>query len=245
MFFVTFTLFFGLMFAYRALESHVSQRFITKKLAIKLLFMIAIIQIFVIYIIPNSIFGILEAIFVPILIVRAHFWLLVRYRERKFVDNFCHLLDLIVLEMRSGQSFRVSLLNVGQRQEPFIQQKLLILGESLRFSTKRDLGSRFLNSIREEFLQIDANPHNSMGRLNTLRFKFRTLSDFRHKSGQAMQQSRAQAIVLIGLYFATLVFVWRNFRIWESPTLLLLSGILFLFGTAYMFFFVGRMKWKI
>lgn len=168
-------------------------------------------------------------------------------REKKFEDNFCHFLDLVILEMRAGTSFRSALQRVNQSHDAFTQQKVAKILEILRFSkTPTDkTASPFLSDVIEEFVNIDQNSHNSLSRLNQLRGRLKTVSDFRRKSGQALAQIRAQGLVMLALYFATFAFLKVFVPEFEHGLELLLSVLLLLIGTSTLFLYGRRYKWKV
>lgn len=245
MFFMLLALFFGLLTAFRISHAHISQRFMSSDDAKTVLVVLALVQLGAVCVISNRIISVLTASMLPIALIHIVYIIKIHFRESRFKDNFCHQLDLMMLEMRSGKSFRLSLQAVAQRQEMFIRHKLMTLHEGITFSPTAEIKDKFLAEIFKEFAIIDKNPHNGLNRLQTLRYRFRIMSDYRRKSGQACIQARVQGFVLFGLYFATLIFMSKNFSIRQNKDLLALSLLLFTIGTIMILTIGGRFRWKI
>jgi Flp pilus assembly protein TadB len=244
MLFSCLALFFGTLIAHRTLQKPVEQRFISSSTAEKLVSCILLAQFIVLWMCVGSIFALVISAIFPLIIIETAYRCMISRREKKFVDNFCHFIDLVLLEMHVGRSFRSSLELIAHQQEAFIQQKILTLLEALDFSVKRALQDGFLQLLLEEFRQIDRQPHNGIRRLQSLRHRFRLQSEFRRKSEQASLQARSQSLILAFLYIGSAIFMWRNYALAQHLTLLLLSATLFAGGTFWISFFSGRFKWK-
>jgi hypothetical protein len=86
---------------------------------------------------------------------------------------------------------------------------------------------------------------NIMERLKSLKKCHRLRAEFLRKSGQALRQQRLQALVLLGIYFALLIFVLRQFQ-WEDIVyFVVLSACLMSLGVFVLYRMGRRIKWKL
>lgn len=246
MIFVFIVSMFGLWTVFRTLNIFVRERFLARDRQIFLLLGIFAIQLGTIRLVANSFFGVWAVGLLPILISKSCFKLLIFIREKRFKQSFTQLIDEIIIEMRTGKSFRTSLSSANEKSNPFVQQKVRKIIELVRFKTNiRDLNDPYIESIVQEFRQIDDNSHNSLQRILSLRHRIRTESDYRRKSGQVVLQIRAQAAILIVLYFATALFVFANNKASSLGAEILVSFLLFFIGTAIVFLYGRSYKWKV
>ncbi len=246
MIFVFIVMLFGLWTVFRTLNFFVRERFLPRERQILIVFCISTVQFLISSHISNSYFGMWSLALFPILAAKITFTVLTFIREKRFKDTFSQFLDDIIIEMRAGQSFRSSLSKANEKTEPFVQQKIRKVIEMIRFSIPiNETQEPFIGSILEEFRRIDENSHNSLQRLLSFRHKLRVESDYRRRSGQAVLQIRAQAGVLIVLYFATALFVFTQLSIDKIGIEILLSFLLFFIGTAIVFMYGRGYKWKV
>jgi hypothetical protein len=167
-------------------------------------------------------------------------------RRKKAGDDFCHFLDELIVEMKSGAGFRASLREVSKRQSAFLHYHLCLLQHCIvsgRFESSS--APKGLQDGFYELFSCDKQTHNSVNRLTSLRHKVRIMSDFRRKSGQATLQIRSQSIVMFGLYLATVAFMSQQLGIVQIANEIAISGAMFLAGTVWMIKLGRGHKWKI
>lgn len=250
MIFVFIITMFGVLTLIRTLKLFVREKFINVKV-MKLLFCVmCVLFATVIYVCPHSYFLSWSVSVMFAVLPRIWFYFFTRKREQEFKDNFCHYLDDIVVEMRTGHSFRQSLQRSHERWPAFVHHKFSKILDLLRFSTDSLIDSalskdKFLKSIIEEFKTIDSHSHNSLARLISLRERLRTESDYRRRSGHVTLQIRTQALILTVLYIATFVFVMCTNNYKDIIKELLLSSLLFGMGLCVIFLYGRRYKWKV
>lgn len=239
--------FFGLAFAFRTMEICEEMRLISKKE----------IPIFKHLTFFSSLLCLLLMerhgflFWISILVCNTFFVTIILYRviERRirFKEKFLSNLNVIILKMKSGKSFRNALLELidsCERHESLLFSELYN-GVVFLHQIERLEKNRFLKTVLFEFQAVDMQPHMALRRLTSLRDKIRLEENFRRKSGQVSAQARAQALVLSVIYFALMVFVLRTFG-WDQNRNLILTSV-FLFGTGLIGVFrIGRgIKWKV
>ena len=238
---------FGIWTTFQTLNELVQQRFLSFKHAKEVRSVVLALQIGLLIIVGDSRILLWLVTLGPALALKASVFVSKIIRTSKFKDEFCHYLDLVILEMRCGRGFRDSLSCANEKVDAFMQQKLAKITEAIRFSGDGTgfREDRFLFDIFEEFKSVDKNPHNSLQRLCAIRYRLRVESEYRRKSGQVVAQLRAQAGILVGLYLATLFFVLMQNSLSEILPMVLISLTLFTTGTLATFLYGRRYKWKV
>ena len=170
------------------------------------------------------------------------------WRWRGYERDQIEILDLIILGMRSGQSYRVSLRQV-LRRPPWLAGFGELLGRRLEHhwqgSTDHFAGwPARLQSFAGDLISVDQSPHDALKRLQAWRRQLRTEFEFRRRSGQILTQIRTQAVVVGALYFALLAGVNWQVGFWRYRTLFLVSLALFSAGVFAIFTLGKKVKWS-
>lgn len=187
------------------------------------------------------------AIFSPLMILALALLSSVSRRSNHFKRDVLSVLSSIVLKMKSGRSFRQSLLETTQELDPHLRAKFTEIMNVVAFSQQSASMIRdpFVHQLIEEFVLIDQNPHASMRRLSVLRERIRIEEDFRRRSGQVLARQRAQSLIMCGLYLAIFVFMVWKFGWHANVSALTASLIFFSVGVAWMWMGGRRMQWKV
>ncbi len=239
-------LIFGFLTAQRILDEVVGQNILTKKQMTKFgttYFLILIALSFI----TNNYFILWAICFAPHLGFSIFIFWLKQSRRKKFEEHFEEILNMIILKMKSQKSFRNSFSEVINDSPPSTQRILLDIRDVVVFSqqNKSIHLSAFTQKIILEFVLADQTPHAALKRLINFRDCLKIQTDFRRKSGQVLQQIRAQSFLLSTVYFALLVFVLKRFGLSGHQQIILLSLILFLLGLGVIFYGGHKIKWKI
>lgn len=196
---------------------------------------------------PHSRTSMWLAIFLPLVIFAFALSASVSRRAMNFRRDVLSALSVVILKMKSGRSFRQSLLETTSECSPHLRAKLTEIINVVAFSQQNKLITRdlFVRELVDEFILIDQQPHASMRRLNVLRDKLRIEEDFRRRSGQVLSRLRAQSLVMCGLYLAVLAFMIWKFGWQRNVQALTISMILFSTGVLWMWAGGRRLKWKV
>lgn len=196
---------------------------------------------------PASRFALWCALFFPILIAAITLSAYISRRTRNFQSDVLGVLSILILKMKSGRSFRQSLLEATSECDPHVRAKLSEIASVVAFTQqeKKAHSDAFVSELIEEFRLIDRLPHASLKRLMVFREKIRIEDDFRRRSGQVLARLRAQSFIMCGLYVAVLIFMVMKFGWQTNSQPLLLSMLLFSFGVAWIWIGGRRLKWKV
>lgn len=183
----------------------------------------------------------------PLLVRLLGHWLLntvISMRLRKDIEIFMARLHL---NMRSGVSFRQSFQQIMESDRRFAHQLWKEIFNSVVFSQQKRIICRqsFVTEFVKELKNVDENSHSSLKRVEHLRQFLKIQSDFRRRSGQAMMQSRVQALVMAALYIAVFGFyLHRGFP--EGFHLMIGASLLFFTAGFIMQWMLGRkINWNI
>lgn len=169
------------------------------------------------------------------------------YRHKKIKDNLILIIDNLVLSMRSGKSFRVSLQHLVDHSDIYIKITLNELINALKYQKE----TKFLSNESEiqcflaELALIDKTAHKPIEMLVALRRKLQMIKNFRQKSRQAMMQTRAQSLVTTGIFILVTIYVQFQFGLSNHKQLVTFSVIFFSLGFYFTFNMGRRYKWKI
>jgi len=210
------------------------------------MFLSSLLYLPVAFLSHEHIFLLMMAAFLQFISFKIVFLLVNKRRIQKASEDFCHLIDELIIQMKSGMSFRTSLKAISARQDWFLSFHLNLLQNAMTSGIYEQ--SCAPKELRESFYELfccNSQSHNSISRLTALRHRLRVLSDFRRRSGQATVQIRAQALIMCGLYLATVVFMSRQFGFLQIADAVLVSGVLFTIGSIWMMKIGRNQKWKI
>ncbi len=172
-----------------------------------------------------------------------------RRRRGHFLSQRIWILSSLILHVRLGISIRRALLLTSERADFYIGTRLRQLHDRLVTEVK---GSRLPSSIDpllrdlyETLCLCEAEPHLTVQRLVNFRQGLEIHEEFRRKTGQALQQLRAQAYVLTALYLALVTFVIWRFGYAEHERMIMLSILLFTLGVFATLRQGRKIKWSV
>lgn len=238
----------GFAVAYRISMSFVHRNHLANSDMTKIGTACFLITLALLVMLPRERFMLWIAIFLPLMIMAFSLAALVKMRSKRFRERFRETLTLILLKMKTGKSFRQALAESIDESEPQHRVKMGEIVNVVAFSQQEESASISDEFVREaiaEFKRVDQSPHASIRRLTVFRDKLQIEDDFRHRSGQALAQIRAQSLVMTGLYLAVLVFTLHRFGWRSNSGLFITSALLFVCGAAWIWIGGRRMKWKV
>lgn len=166
-------------------------------------------------------------------------------RERRFRQDFVDFTDRLILQVRSGHSFRNSLEVSNTKTPQSSRLKVEKIIEAVHFSQKIETSNTFVREIFEELSSVQRFPHKTLDRLCAFRRKMKIEDDFRRRSGRIVRQVRIQIIFLICMYVAVMSFVTIRFGFLENLKIILWSLALFMLGLVGFFYLGVKKQWKI
>ena len=169
------------------------------------------------------------------------------FLEKRFKDNFCHLLSEIILNMKVGNSFWTSYETVMMQTDAFMQHKLGNVMTLLKFhqgGEQLNLNG-FPQKVVLNLTRILKSKSNTLKQLEDYRNKLSVESEFRRKSGHASSQVNFQMLIMTGMYFALSVFGIRYHSFERTVFWMMYSAPVFLMGVVLVEFIKRSFKWKV
>jgi hypothetical protein len=237
----------GFLFAYRISLSLIGRAFFTKSELTKIGTVIFSVIIGAIFFLPKTFVCAWSAIIFPFVIAGILLSVAVNRRSKIFRTRFIEVLSLIILKMKSGRSFRQSLIESSVETDTLMRAKLSEISSVVVFSQQKSRPSseHFIVEVINEFAEADRQPHSAMKRLCVFRDKLKIEENFRRRSGQVLARTRAQSLIMGGLYLAVLTFMICKFG-WKSNSDLMLASFAFFSAGALWIFASGRwLRWKV
>ena len=168
-----------------------------------------------------------------------------RYRIFCVRKQICGFLSLVLLKMHVGYSFRDSLRYANGENDRFTQLKWQKLIDSVVFSQQEVVHEhKFLNVLAWELKDIDKQDHLSFKNVKNLRRKYEIEDEFRHRSGQALYQTRTQSLIIGGLYIVSVYFIVNRYGFISVLDTLVISLGLFFFGLIGTLFLGRKIRWR-
>lgn len=162
---------------------------------------------------------------------------------RELEGRFPVFVDRWILNLRLGNS-AISARDVALREESEAFQALL----RPLFQTRGDNRPRHLFlpfSVVNELEQICTTTHSALARLENLRQLLRRSAEFRHKSGSAVRQTAIQAVIMLVLLLALVIYTVHRYTWTRVGDLVATSTLLSLTGVALMVRLSQKTRWKL
>jgi Flp pilus assembly protein TadB len=176
----------------------------------------------------------------PLLIDLAVF----HHRSHYFRQEIVSFLDGLLLQMRLGRSFKDSIQNNLPGRPAWFEKEFQLFVEALSLRQKFS-GVIANKAFFHELEQVATTPVKQIDRLKSFRRKLKIEDDFRQKSRKALLQVRAQSALLCLMYVPIFIFQIVRGVMQQAPLIMLVSAVLFVFGTVWIANAGRRYKWKI
>lgn len=169
--------------------------------------------------------------------------------ERRQIDALKReipiFLDRWILNLRLGSALPSARESALREQSEAFQA----LTRPILAAQARDFANRapllFAKSIAHELERIQIEPHSALQRLENLRHMIRKQSDFRRKSGQATRQTHTQAVLMLFMLIALIIFTLQRYGWGRIGDLVMFALILSATGLICMQALARKTKWKI
>ena len=169
------------------------------------------------------------------------------YLEQKMQYHFSHILNILVLKMRSGHSFSSAFQNICKQSDTLVQKKMRNISSLLEYWNENQV--KTLKGFDLEIvLRLHEITKSSSHRLNQiihLRNEMRMRNEFQKQSMQAALQTRLQNLILISIYIVTVLLMSNTYGFDVVKLWLFLSLPPMILGTYILMSIPKRFKWKI
>ena len=203
-----------------------------------------------IFLISTVLFAFEKGFFLFTLIVSMSFMLppLSRYlSESKTKTMFVNCLDVIILKMKSGQSFSNAFKEACTSSDLFIKQKLLNIWNVLEYwDDNKSLNLKGFD--REVVLRLHGITNSSshyLTQLSGFRDELRLRIRFQNKASKISFQTRMQSAVLMLIYIVIAIIVSSAYGFNAVKPWLVISLPLMFIGIYWLVSIPRRFKWKI
>ncbi len=169
------------------------------------------------------------------------------YLKQKMQYHLNHILNILVLKMRSGHSFSSAFQSICKENDTIIQKKLRNIASLLKYWNEKQV--KTLKGFDLEIvLRLHEIMQSSSHRLNQvihLRNEIKMRNDFQKQSIQAALQTRLQSLLLIGIYIVIAILMSKTYGFDLVKLWIFLSLLPMLLGTYILMTIPKRFKWKI
>lgn len=165
-------------------------------------------------------------------------------QNRRFRGETEAFLDRVILNLVGGNSFRTACLQASQSSDVFSQHILqssmtkIFYGSALPYTL-----DSFKQQLLNEISSIDSQPHAALSRVRGLRRNLSLESEFRQKSDQIRGRTLIQAVFMLGLYLATIIFLLKQGGQLDFSTSAI-SVTFFATGFTWTLLDGRKIKWK-
>jgi hypothetical protein len=154
-------------------------------------------------------------------------------------------LDLILLQMKAGVSFRKAVQAAVEGEKSWFVNFLMCLSRAAESGGQVETESKWFNFWSRELLQIDKSRNRLIEQLEVVRNYTKQEIHFRRKIKTATAGPRAQFCVMVGLFIVLNILAIKQLSRIHLELLLPISWALFCIGTALNFFILRSFKWKV
>ena len=172
-------------------------------------------------------------------------FLLKFFRKSQIPVRSLALLDLILLNMKAGQSLRKSFSLVMDGEKSWFASFQIALVKSLELGTVPETESEWFNSWSNEIVQIERSRNKVVEQLEILRKYLRQELNFKTKIKNATAGPRAQVIVMTLLFLGLNFLAVRNLSPEFIKTLFPIAWFLFSAGIVTALVIMRSFKWKV
>lgn len=168
-------------------------------------------------------------------------------RQNQFHQGFEAFLDRVILYIRSGNSFRESLIKANHSSPLAFREKMNQIFEFVFFSqhTEGVKLSQSVEKIVKKLKVIEQSNQKVLQKMLSWRQCIQIESEFRQKSKIIKRKIQIQSFVISFLYLILAIYVLAEFNFYKIKEIFFLSSFLFLIGNAWILYSGRRMKWKI
>lgn len=211
-----------------------------------------------------SLFAIFVTHFLLNIILSGHLWLLIClntgcfligplciqaqewFHARNSTEKMASILDLLIIRISSGGSFRQSLQHIQADTVHFNHlMKEIIHAITTNSPLPFPKHSSAIAGIITELQSIDRSSFKTLDKLKNLRDSLRLQLKFKRKVQQASLQVRMQTFILSFIYLGLVVLSFLYFERSSFLPWLSLSTVLFAMGAAWSWKIGRSFKWKI
>lgn len=154
-------------------------------------------------------------------------------------------LDLVLLNMKAGQSLRKSFAVVSGAEKSWFTGFQMSLAKSLEIGSLNETESEWFNNWAQEVIQIEKSRNKVIEQLEILRYYTRQELYFKMKIRNAVAGPRAQVFVMSLLFVSLNILAFKNLNLQLIKTLMPVAWFLYCIGIATIILILRSFKWKV
>jgi Flp pilus assembly protein TadB len=166
-------------------------------------------------------------------------------RKRQIPGKSLAFLDLILLNMKAGQSLRKSFMVATESEKSWFTSFQLSLVKSLEVGNLPQTESEWFNLWAQEIGQIEKSRNRIVEQLETLRHYTRQELNFQKKIKNASAGPRAQVFVMSLLFVGLNIIAFRSLNAQQMKLLLPVAWFLYSLGVAVVILIMRSFKWRV
>lgn len=168
------------------------------------------------------------------------------YKRKQFYSLLLSFLNILILKIQLGSSFRASMIYATNRfnghiksQLEHILQYIILMHKPIR----TNYPPYILNFIKA--LQFaEKNPHKALESLKQYQFSLVFANNLKKQYVDILYQIYAQSSIMSLLFLCLLIYVSLNYSIYDNLFLILSSVVLFFTGIVVILIYGKDLKWK-
>lgn len=175
------------------------------------------------------------------------FYIIFEYKLKKTFQNMqIQVLNAIILHMRAGKSsqkatFDVFLSLTAHEKKVFAPIKFIFNPDFNNKMIQINISKCFILELK----QVLTSSTQVLDQLMCFRDGMKIQNNLRHKSKQATQQIKAQAIVAVFVYIVIFFISYTQLQLHSEPGAIVLSLVLLITGIYSIYKIGGKIKWSI
>ncbi len=166
-------------------------------------------------------------------------------RKKQIPIKSLAFLDLILLNMKAGQSLRKSFAMVMETEKSWYANFQMSLLKNLEAGQSVETESEWFNLWAQEIVQIEKSRNKVIEQLEILRRYNRQELHFKKKMQNASAGPRAQVFVMSLLFVGLNLLAFRHLDLHQIKILFPVAWFLYFLGIAAVIFVMRSFKWKV
>ena len=170
------------------------------------------------------------------------------FKEKSFEGLHIYIIERIILQIRAGKSAQVSTKNVFDDLTTWQKAIFSHLNKIFEPENQKQSESSSITAAHsyyfDELKIVMCSTGNVIEQLKSYQKALRLQNNLRHKSRQAIQQTKAQALVSFLIYVCFVMLGCVYLKLELISVTMLVSLLLFCTGQVLIFKLGGKIKWK-
>lgn len=168
------------------------------------------------------------------------------YKRKKFYIIILSFLNIVILKIQMGESFRASLIYATGRFTGHIRSQLehLLQYIVLMHEPSPKSYSKSILDFVKGLQFAEKNPHRALETLRHYHSSLIFTNNLKQKYIDVLYQVYAQTIIMVFLFLCLLSYVLHNYSFSKHVFLISLAIILFIVGVIFVLIYGKKLKWN-